>query len=230
MINILIKIWRSSSTVLLSLLGIISFSLYYGNLFDRITSELFVNSSMLFQYFNSLGWIITFLIACIIVIGSFDFWIMKSPNTELDLVISMILIYFIAAISIGKIMKGEPNISGFILGFFTILYVNYLLYGILFAVSKTELGEYIYLIAIIKGFYGITNINLFLIKGIFINGFILGVFGYFWVVVFNTFFNNDDKKIFTNSEKICSPFSKYCVINPKNTNEKKNIIPFIHKN
>jgi hypothetical protein len=209
-LRLIFRAWRNTNAIFLALVGITSFAIYYGNLMDRVTSQLFINTSSLFQHFDKLGWAISSLLACVVIIGPFDYWIQQSSGTNLDLVITMLLIYFFTSIIIGRTMSGQSDVSGFLLGFLTIVYINYLTYTILYATTMAVENAEL-LTAFIQGFYGITDMNLFFVKSTLINGTILGVFGFFWTVVFNAFSNNNRLRA-ENFTKKCAPMSNYCLV------------------
>lgn len=222
MTNLLFKVWRNTTIILFSFLSIITFTVYYGNLFDRVTINLLRNSSSFFQSLGGLGWILSIITSCVIIIGSFDYWISISPNNNYDLIIAMILIYLFVGFTIGKTMKGLPNYSGFLLGFFSMIYINYTMYGIIYGLSSAIDQGYI-IFAVIKGFYGMDNIHAYLIKGALINGAVLGVFGFFFTSVYNSM-GKSKSPMYVGKVKKCAPSTNYCVHVNKKSKANKPIV------
>lgn len=186
------KIIFSVTSVTMFMLQVSQLTVLYGNLADRITHDLFINSSYLLQVFDY-GWIFAYIIGGLILLGPMNYYMgLCGIPANYDLIISVLGIYFVASIIIGITMKNYTPIGGFLLGFLTIAFFNIIVYTIATygstLLSRYGIGEEIggIIQVIISSFLnGVYNqsIGVLLINGILINGTIMGVFGAFWTAV-----------------------------------------------
>lgn len=217
-VSIIFRAWRKTNIIMISMISVIAFAIYYGNLLDRVTSDLFVNTSKAFQSLGEMGWGTAYISAMIVSFGSFDYWVSLSDRGNYDLLISMLLIYFIVGITIGRIMDGEMT-GGFILGFISPIYIMYVVYGILYSISSSTNID---VFPIINGLYGIDNVERHIIIGGAFNGLVLGIMGMFWASVFGI---KKKKKIELNPNTLkCDIHGKYCVVVDKRNIVRKPIV------
>lgn len=135
-----------------TIIMIATIAVYYGNLYDRMTSGLFVNTSAVFQSLPfSLGWTLAMLLAGVVLIGPIDYYTNINRVQDIDLLLTILLIYFLAAIFVGintvrwarsdrkEIIFEHGHdypmpsayqylLRGFLIGFFTIFIFNMIIY------------------------------------------------------------------------------------------------------
>lgn len=201
-----IMIMLSMTTTLLTITG---FAVYYGGLMDRFTSDFLQNTSSFLQNLPyGLGFVIATLCAGAIIIGPLDYYLDPVRSGNLNLIITILLIYFIASIFIGLNVSKTAQMQqknqqqksayyylfiGFIMGFGAFAVFNGLVYLILnnfmsllegYAMAEL-MGEIIVGLGegLLSGMFG-DDVSSLLIRGIFINGTVYGVYGAFWSVVF----------------------------------------------
>lgn len=226
------KSLRSASSVISVLLTITALTTMYGNLIDRVTSNLFVGSSdiiqLLDELFGGLSILAGYLFGALILIGPMDYWISVSEGFDFNLILTILFFYLISSVSIGYIMRKSHPIGAFIMGIVTMAYFNYGVYTILYALSYIpQLGSALTIIlnGIVGGIYG-SDINFFfLLRGTLENGVIMGIFGAFWASIFMPTRNNMMMGA-PNVIGYCPPNSSTCYVpvNKLNANKKPNIM------
>lgn len=208
--RVVFKAIGSSSLIAASLISVTMFTVMNGNMVDRFTHGLFGNSSALFAYLDAqglgfVGYLLAFLIACIIVLAPFDYILgfniqeamagnYMGCTTNYDFVFTMIGIYFVTAFIIGMTMRHtSSSLGGFLLGFFAIVYLDIIIYTVLYAIppliatNAPEAAPYMDLVqsyssSFLAGVYG-EPLTTVLVKSALLNGTIMGIFGAFWTAV-----------------------------------------------
>lgn len=228
------RVISSVSTIIGFLFTVTIIALQRGNLLDRFTNNLFVHSGSFFQAIavesGTLSYFISAIIACAILIGPIDYFagfnlftMQPTIGGNMDLVISMLLLYFISAIMIGWVMRANGALGGFLLGFLTIFVLNMLVYitlhytSVVLSYAIPELTPFADQIssiidALLSGVYG-EDTTAFIIRGTLLNGTVLGTFGAFFTAIFMP---SKHKEIDIALE--CDPAKDFCYVPINETN------------
>lgn len=196
-----------STAIVAILVGFTAYAISEANLLDRFTNNLLSQSSAIFDYIDvyPLDVLIPMLLAGVVILAPFDYILgfnlqnvvmgnFHGSTTNYDYVIMMLLIYFVAGLFVGLRMRHTRNpFGGFILGFVAIAVLNLTVF-IAIQFGSLIVGYYYptfeggvetvtgIINALLSGIYG-ESAAVFLLKGILLNGFILGVFGAFFTAL-----------------------------------------------
>jgi hypothetical protein len=199
------------------------FTVYFGNMLDRITNYLIIDSSELLQAMpNGSGWWISYIFGAMIMLGPMDYYVLLGGGNMIGLVITLLGIYGVSAFWIGLNMRRYHPIGGFILGFVSIAFFNIIVYffstklSVLFQGIDPEMTGMIQNLmnSILGGIYD-DDISNVLFRGIIWNGIIFGVFGAFWTAVLMKPLQKEPE---ISIELICDAVEEICEIPEKYLN------------